>query len=79
MNKDALLIKIEDNGIGRNAAGIEKGDSTGLGIKILDKINEHLNRNSKRKISQKIIDLKDDNGSAAGTRIEIEIPVQFRN
>jgi len=47
---------------------------TKQGLKMLDAVYERLNHNSKRKITQKIIDLKDEQGNARGTRIEIIVP-----
>ncbi len=68
-----LLISIEDDGIGRKKAAILSKGSTGKGMQIIDKIFSLYNKLYNYKIEQQIIDLKDENGSAAGTRVEISI------
>ena len=70
-----LSILVEDNGTGRKTGQGNDGSSTGLGLMILDKLIQHLNRSSVRKITQTIIDLKDSSGMPAGTKVEIVIPL----
>ena len=67
-----LLCIVEDNGIGRKEAGKikrEEGPHRSIGIQLireqLDLIRPH------RKDRLRIIDLTDQDGNAAGTRIEI--------
>lgn len=69
-----LHILVEDNGVGRGAGSGFEGSSTGLGLSILEKLTDHLNRSSARKLTQSFSDLKDGSGMPAGTRVEIRIP-----
>ena len=75
-----LVFEIEDNGIGRERAQeikkrkLTKGKES-VGMKItgdrIKMINELYNSNT----SVEIIDLKDENGTAQGTRVVLKIPV----
>jgi LytS/YehU family sensor histidine kinase len=67
-----ILISIEDNGIGREAAKNMGGAKNGKGSKLLKERLEILSKKQKEKYHLEIIDLK-DNG-ATGTRVEIYIP-----
>jgi tetratricopeptide (TPR) repeat protein len=80
--KEDKLIRciVEDNGIGRDQAGLSKNkQSSGhrsLGMQVtrerMDAIKKELNIDC----DFKIIDLKDENGQACGTRVEILIPFE---
>jgi sensor histidine kinase YesM len=73
--KDGYLeIAVQDNGMGRKKAGALKKESTGLGLAAMDRYIELLNRNYDLKIEKEIIDLADQNGEPAGTRVVIKIP-----
>jgi len=73
--KDGFLeIVIEDNGMGRKKANDIKSGSTGIGISALDKYIDLLNRRYDSKIEKQIIDLYNDQGIPAGTRVVIKIP-----
>jgi two-component sensor histidine kinase len=72
-NED-LFIVVEDNGIGREAATQQGSQGTGQGIKVMSQFLELVNQMNKQEIVVTIIDLKDENGGAAGTRVEIRIP-----
>jgi sensor histidine kinase YesM len=67
-----ILISIEDNGIGREAAKHQGGAKNGKGSKLLKERLEILSQKQKERYHLEIIDLK-DNG-ATGTRVEIFIP-----
>jgi sensor histidine kinase YesM len=72
--EDYLKISIEDNGIGREkAAG--KSRSTGKGLKLTREFYDILNQLNNRPLSYSIIDLYDESGKAAGTRVEVYVPV----
>lgn len=75
MNEDVLRITIADNGIGREKAKEFSNGSTGLGLKIIENVIRQVNLKRKNKLKQQIIDLRDEEGRAAGTRVEIEIPI----
>jgi hypothetical protein len=76
-----LIINIEDDGIGRDAA-------TEIGKRMIKKSAsfstdanmsriELLNANKTNKITQEIIDKKDSNGVAIGTIVRIVIPIEL--
>ena len=72
---DSILCIIEDNGIGREKAEIIKNNS-GIkrkprGMIITKERLDILSRQHKEKFNVKILDLKDNSGKPAGTRVEI--------
>ena len=77
MDKEYLKCVIEDNGIGREKAA-EIRQRTGLhhkskGMMITQKRLEILNKTNKDQVNVKIVDLKDENNQACGTRVELII------
>lgn len=74
-----LLCIIEDNGIGREAASQIRSKSGALrksfGMKITSDRLSLLNKISKANASVHIYDLKTKSGEAAGTRVELLIPL----
>jgi len=80
--KDNMLIcRIEDNGIGREKAEElkkNKNDShIPLGTKITETRLNLINSLYGRKMKIIYTDLKDKDGSAAGTRVELDIPIVY--
>ncbi|MFW6275474.1 MAG: sensor histidine kinase [bacterium] len=73
-----LYLTIEDNGIGRHKAKQLKRPSTRQGLKMLQALYDRLNKKNRLKITQKFTDLKDENGNAAGTRVEVWVPVNLK-
>jgi hypothetical protein len=71
-----LVIEIVDNGIGRKKAMEIGSKSSGKGQKILQQYYSLFNQNAKSKIAHEIIDLKDADGKAAGTKVIIKVPVR---
>jgi sensor histidine kinase YesM len=72
---DYLVLSIEDNGIGRaRAEGMSL--STGKGLKLTGEFYDILNQINKRPIKHTIIDLYNEAGEAAGTRVEVWVPVE---
>jgi LytS/YehU family sensor histidine kinase len=75
-----LVIVIEDDGIGRNAAAeigkrmIKKSASFSTDAN-MSRI-ELLNANKKEKITQEISDKKDASGNATGTIVKLVIPIE---
>jgi hypothetical protein len=67
-----ILITIEDNGVGREAAKNLYEAKNGKGSKLLKERLEILSKKQREKCHLEIIDMK-DNGSS-GTRVEIFIP-----
>lgn len=81
-DEDTILCVIEDNGIGREQAReLQKLDQTfrdhrSLGTSITEKRLELLEKfHEHDHLSIETIDLKDEEGVGAGTRVEIRIPV----
>ena len=73
---DYLILSIEDNGIGRaKAEGLSH--STGKGLKLTREFYEILNQINKKPITHTIIDLYDENGVSAGTRVEVWVPCEI--
>lgn len=71
--ENELRIIITDNGIGREESGKQKKISTGKGLGIMDELYSVYNRIYDDKVSSEIIDLFNEDGSAAGTRVIIRI------
>jgi hypothetical protein len=70
---NGVLISIEDNGVGRKAAMLNKRVvSTGQGIKLVKEYMDILNKKDKRNMRIDIIDLYNDDESS-GTLVEIFI------
>ena len=65
-----VKICIEDNGIGREAAGEISREKNGKGTKLVKERLEILQQKNKEKYELKVIDLEDH----SGTRVEILIP-----
>jgi sensor histidine kinase YesM len=72
-NKTILKIIIEDNGIGRKRAAELETFGTGHGMKIMESIGKLYFKLYKTEIRQKIEDLYDTKGNAAGIRVVVEI------
>ena len=74
-----LVCLIEDNGIGREAAQQLKSKSANrrksFGMKITNDRLSMLNKLAGANASIHIFDLENDDGSAAGTRVELVIPI----
>ncbi|MUP45434.1 hypothetical protein E0K83_06705 [Gramella sp. BOM4] len=79
-NEQFLLICIEDNGIGREAAQkikknkLHKRES--LGIKITKERLKSFFRNSTNNYKLEFIDLKDETGKPKGTKVLLKIPLE---
>ena len=76
-----LIMDIEDNGIGREKAQElimeQNKDHKSLATKLTMERITVLNKNFKQKIRFEIIDMKDENGNAAGIRVVFEIPLSL--
>jgi len=75
--KDTLICFIQDNGIGREKAN-QLREQSGIkrqprGMMITQERLDILNKQRRKSFSVKVIDLKDDQGQASGTRVEITI------
>lgn len=84
MRKDeGIEFKVIDNGIGREASkkiqenNMQKGNS--LSTQLFKERLFTFNKFSGKKITYKIIDLKDNNGSAKGTMVVINLPLLYKS
>ncbi len=68
-----LQITIEDNGIGRVKAKDESKGSTGKGMEIIDQIIDLYKKLHHSTVSYKFEDLYDENKSATGTKVIINV------
>ncbi len=79
LEKDYLSCRIEDNGIGREAAQERKAgrgvNHNSLGTQIAASRLELVNELYGTSLKTKYTDLKDVNGEPAGTLVEIHIPI----
>ncbi len=77
-NDTHLVIEITDNGIGRKKAQEIKAGRTfkraSVGIKLSEERLKHFSKNYKYSHQLKFVDLYDENGEPAGTKVIIEIP-----
>ena len=74
-DNDHLKLTIEDNGIGR-AKSAGRSTSTGKGLQISQEYYNLLNQINNKPITRQISDLYDEDGDAAGTRVEVWVPVE---
>jgi len=79
LKEDHILCVIEDNGIGREAAlEIKQKKSVSynsLGLKITESRIDISNALYGTKMKASCVDLKDANGKATGTRVELYLPI----
>jgi tetratricopeptide (TPR) repeat protein len=80
-NGELISCSIQDNGIGRGKAMEIKAKSgkakqKSLGMQVTKERLDILNEKSKEKIAFQIIDLTDETGNPAGTRVELTIPFE---
>jgi LytS/YehU family sensor histidine kinase len=78
--ENLLFCRIEDNGIGREAAQQMKSASTGrhrsMGMYLSRDRLHRINRIHNVRADVKVTDLKDERGKALGTRVDIIIPIR---
>lgn len=79
VEEDMLVISIEDNGVGRERSGQlnqqRLKDHDSVGMKITGNRIELINASLRgKKAALEIIDLRDDDGNATGTKVIIRIP-----
>ena len=77
-NENFLHISITDDGIGREKAAEMKSKSAthqSHGLKVTSERIEMMNKLHSTGAQVNIIDLKDEQGNALGTRVELSIPI----
>jgi hypothetical protein len=75
---DGVRMLIKDDGIGRQKAKETGTRGNGKGLKLIEAQLEFYNQNNTHKITQKITDLYDEAGNAAGTSVELFVPFGYR-
>ena len=79
-NEDkGVRISVEDDGVGR-AVSEEKNrqqNRVGQGLSILSRQIALYNQQNSEKIEEKVVDLRDEQGNAAGTRFELYVPYHY--
>ncbi len=80
LNENAILCIVEDNGVGRekasaNAQHYQDPQQRSLGTIITQERLDLIQKNNSESLQVNTIDLKNPDGSARGTRVEIRIPV----
>jgi hypothetical protein len=77
--QDFLIISITDNGIGRKRShelkSNQEKDHKSMATLITTERIKTINKKLKRRIHFEIVDLKDENGNATGTKVVFEIPL----
>ena len=71
-------ISVEDNGIGRIKAQELGTTGSGQGLRILEEQINIYNLVNKSKIAMRVIDMKNEDGTIAGTRFEMIIPQDYK-
>ena len=69
-----ILATIKDNGVGRDYPGKKSKLHESKGMSITEQRIKELQQTNEKKFQVTIIDLKDENGDAAGTEVQIIIP-----
>ena len=67
-----MLVIIRDNGLGRQITNPEKKHAS-KGMSITEQRISILTSTSKKKFTNTIIDLKDENGNSIGTEVNLTI------
>jgi len=73
LQQSRLVIEVSDNGIGREASKKLLNLSTQKGVQLTQQYFELYTKISNRKVTSEIVDLTDDCGNAAGTKVAISI------
>lgn len=76
VEEDFLLVKIKDNGVGRDLNKKSNPDHKPSGILITRKRLELINKTPEDQTSYNVIDLKDNFGTGAGTIVELKIKIE---
>jgi hypothetical protein len=71
----ALVLDITDNGVGREAAAKEGKTSTGKGMEIMEQFFDLYHKITGIRVQSNIMDLRDETGKAAGTKVVVIIPL----
>jgi LytS/YehU family sensor histidine kinase len=77
--REGVRISVEDDGVGRETSARKNAETghKGQGLSILSRQIELYNQQNEAKIEEKVADLTDGNGNAAGTRFELYVPYDY--
>lgn len=77
--RKGVRISVEDDGVGRETSARKNAETghKGQGLSILSRQIELYNQQNEAKIEEKVADLTDGNGNAAGTRFELYVPYDY--
>ena len=75
--EDDIVVSVEDDGIGREAAAHLNTGSTRQGLRILMEQIALYNQTNSRPICQSVDDLMDEQGRPAGTRFRMTVPKNY--
>lgn len=75
LDEDLILCTVEDNGVGRQTTHDNGNGHQSLATKLIDDRMQFFNQGYDQQFDIKIIDKKDVAGSAAGTQVELRIPM----
>lgn len=75
---DWIICSIEDNGVGRENLGQNTQAHQSASTQISTRRLELINKRFGTQIDIQIHDLKDENGLAIGTKVDIPIPIEFK-
>ncbi|NPD46775.1 histidine kinase [Lentimicrobium sp. S6] len=82
-DKETIVFKVVDNGIGREESKkLDKGESRSaesLSTKLFKERLYTLNKYTERKITYDIIDLKDEQSKSKGTMVVINLPIIYNS
>lgn len=79
-DRKGIRIRVEDDGVGRAESAKRNAEQnrTGHGLNILSRQIELYNQQNQEKIEENVVDLKDADGNAAGTRFEMYVPYNYK-
>jgi sensor histidine kinase YesM len=77
-NGSGLEISVTDTGIGRIAARKENSSGTGNGIRLITGLFDQMNIVNRNRAFVEVTDLTDNDNKAAGTRVKVFIPDDYR-
>jgi len=72
-----IVVKVEDNGIGRKASASLQRSKSGVGLKILGDFIKSYNMLNNNKFELDLTDLTDEAENAMGTRVVLKIPNDY--
>ena len=75
MPDESILCTVDDNGIGRQKTNVNGKNHQSLATKLIDDRIQFFNQDQDQQFDIEIIDKVDEHGDAAGTKVELRIPM----